>query len=85
MSEEFRIKETIDANGHRVIVYEFFGSEARGRTRRKKKNDGRASFIKVTFEGGGASAGEEIPEVRRTADADLIVRRRGLGKGNPRT
>jgi len=53
MAKEFIIRESIDAEGHRVIVYEFPGATA-ARARRKpagpRSRIPRSSFIKVTFE-----------------------------------
>ena len=73
MSENFIIRETVDSSGHRVIVYEFPGTEGQRPSRpdaaaapRRRSTRGRIatnSFIKVTFEsrragGSGASNAE---------------------------
>ena len=55
MSEKFIIKETIDSDGQRVIVYEFPGGSTRKVTGNGKGRRSRvpgSSFIKITFEEG---------------------------------
>ena len=54
MHDKFIIKETVDPEGHRVIVYEFKEAPSTGRPRPPRSRRRRlpsSSFIKVTFEG----------------------------------
>lgn len=66
MSENFIIRETIDADGQRVIVYEFPDGDTRqvpaaGKGRRSRMP--RSSFIKITF--GDSPPGEPRNRINR--------------------
>lgn len=79
MSENFRIKETIDADGHRVVVYEFFASRDGSPPARRKDRGAGSSYIRVTFEGEGGHGGPVAHEGEEDARADdLFIARRGL-------
>ena len=75
MPQQFRIKETIDSRGHRVIVYEFLGT----RGARKRKSRWSDSFIKVTFESTDAA---RRAAAGRQASEETLVPAKDVGTTN---